>query len=154
MKNINRHIFSWIIMHPICRQLRKKISFKSALETFASLSGHLRTALSFVAVVSPFHNSVNFFYQFPFLLKIFTNFSEYFTWFFVIIGCKPVIWTPLKLRRKIISSSTSPYTWSHKKNYIVLFTNWNLDNLGSLILMSISVTLQISTRSTSAVVYL
>ena len=44
MKNILRHIFISIIMRPNFMHCRQKISFKSALESFASNSWHLKTA--------------------------------------------------------------------------------------------------------------
>ena len=45
MKKIIRHIFTSLITHPIFMHFHQKSSFKSALESFASASGHLRTAL-------------------------------------------------------------------------------------------------------------
>ena len=45
MKNTIRRIFPSIIMHPIFMHFRSKISFRSALESFALVSGHLKTVL-------------------------------------------------------------------------------------------------------------
>ena len=45
MKNIIWRIFISIIMHPNFMHLRHKINFKIVLESFVSVSGHLRTVL-------------------------------------------------------------------------------------------------------------
>ena len=46
MKNIIRGIFGSVITHPNFMHFSQKISFKSALEIFTPISGHLRTALN------------------------------------------------------------------------------------------------------------
>ena len=46
MENVSGYIFISIIMHPNLKMhFRQKISFKSALKAFSSLSGYLRTVL-------------------------------------------------------------------------------------------------------------
>ena len=45
MKHIIRRIFNSISMYPNFMYFRQKIFFKSALESFASVSAHMRTAL-------------------------------------------------------------------------------------------------------------
>ena len=52
MKSIINCIFISIIMHPNFMHFRQKISLKNALESFASVSGHLRTALSLLHIVN------------------------------------------------------------------------------------------------------
>ena len=46
VKSITKRIFISVIMHPNFMHFPQKTSFKSALESFASVDGHLRTALS------------------------------------------------------------------------------------------------------------
>ena len=56
MKNIIRRIFISKIMRPNFMHIRQKISFKSAFEKFASVSGHLRSLRR--------HNLKKFFFLF------------------------------------------------------------------------------------------
>ena len=59
MENVIRRIFVLTVMFPNFVQFRQKIGFKSVLECYASVSGHLRSSLIEKHVVTIF--DVDFF---------------------------------------------------------------------------------------------